>query len=260
MRVRNLCRAAPVIVIAVTAAVTVSACGGGSGSSGSSGGGGSAGGKQLTIGFIVKNFQVPFWLTMRDAAQKEAKAKGVNLIFEAARAVGDNKTQVNDIDNFITRQVDAIAVAPNESAAIVPAIKRATAAGIPVLAVDTATDPTNVVKSFVATDSVKAGVLQGTWAKSALKGKTPVIAAMHGQIGSQVDTDRWNGFLQGFGSDAKQNVIVIWPPAGSRDRRRPRRRTRSPPIPTSTSSGTSTMTVPSARARPSSQRARRARC
>jgi fructose transport system substrate-binding protein len=99
-------------------------------------------------------------------------------------------------------------VAPSESAGIVPAIRKAEAAGIPVIAVDTATDPPDAVRSFIAADSSQAGVLQGKWAHVALKGKTPVIAMMHGQLGSQVDTDRAKGFLEGFGPDADKYVVA----------------------------------------------------
>jgi fructose transport system substrate-binding protein len=109
---------------------------------------------------------------------------------------------------MITLHVNAIAVAPSESAGIVPAIRKAEAAGIPVIAVDTATDPANVVKSFIASDSYKAGVLEGKWAYAALKGKKPVIAMMHGQLGSEVDTDRANGFLEGFGHNAKDAIVA----------------------------------------------------
>lgn len=162
----------------------------------------------ITIGLIVKDLQVPFWLEMRKQAMEEAKAQNVTLLFEAGRYAGDNTTQVNAIENMITRGVKAIAVAPSESAGIVPAIRKAEAAGIPVIAVDTATDPADAVRSFIAADSFQAGILQGKWARAALRGKTPVIAMMHGQLGSQVDTDRANGFLQGFGADANKYVVA----------------------------------------------------
>jgi fructose transport system substrate-binding protein len=163
---------------------------------------------KITVALIVKDTQVPFWLEMRKQAFEEAKAKNVTLIFVAGRYAGDNTTQVNAIENMITRHVNAIAVAPSESAGIVPAIRKAQAAGIPVIAVDTATDPLDVVKSFIASDSYNAGLLEGKWASAALHGKKPVIAMMHGQLGSQVDTDRANGFLMGFGPDAKQYIVA----------------------------------------------------
>jgi fructose transport system substrate-binding protein len=188
-----------VVVAGLMAMLVLAACGGGSSSSTTS--------KTLTIGFVVKDFQVPFWIAMRNGATQEAQKKGVNLIFEAGKTSSDNAGQTADIDDFITRHVDAIVVAPGLSAGIVPAVTRATQAGIPVIAVDTNTDPPSAVKSFIATDSVRAGLLQGQWAHAALAGKKPVIAAMHCELGSSVDTDRWNGFMQGFGSDAANNVV-----------------------------------------------------
>lgn len=164
--------------------------------------------ENITVGLIVKDTQVPFWLEMRKQAMAEAKAKNVTLLFVAGRYAGDNTTQVNAIENMITRHVNAIAVAPSESSGIVPAIRKAEAAGIPVIAVDTATSPPNVVKSFIASNSYQAGVLEGKWAYAALNGKKPVIAMMHGQLGSEVDTDRADGFLAGFGHNAKAYIVA----------------------------------------------------
>ena len=162
----------------------------------------------ITVGLIVKDTQVPFWLEMRKQAMEEAKAKHVTLLFAAGRYAGDNTTQVNAIENMITRHVNAIAIAPSESSGIVPTIRKAEAAGIPVIAVDTATNPADVVKSFIASDSYQAGVLEGKWAYAALEGRKPVIAMMHGQLGSEVDSDRANGFLAGFGHNAKEDIIA----------------------------------------------------
>jgi len=172
----------------------------------------------ITVGLIVKDLQVPFWLEMRKQAMEEAKVQNDTLIFEAGRYAGDNTTQVNAIENMITQGVKAIAVAPSESAGIVPAIRKAEAAGIPVIAVDTATDPADAVRSFIAADSYKAGVLQGKWARAALRGKTPVIAMMHGQLGSQVDTDRANGFLEGFGPEANKYIVASVATGGIADK------------------------------------------
>ena len=42
----------------------------------------------ITVGLIVKDLQVPFWLEMRKQAMEEAKAQNVTLIFEAGSLRG----------------------------------------------------------------------------------------------------------------------------------------------------------------------------
>jgi ABC-type sugar transport system substrate-binding protein len=43
----------------------------------------------ITVGLIVKDLQVPFWLDMRKQALEEAAAKHVKLLFVAGRYAGD---------------------------------------------------------------------------------------------------------------------------------------------------------------------------
>lgn len=182
-------------------ALVVAACGGQA----------APGGQKVAVGFIVKDLGNPYFEAMHKAAQAEAQKRNVNLIFEAGKYDGDNATQVSQIDNLITRQVKVIAVVPNLSSGIVPAVKRATNAGIKVMAIDTATEPASATDTFIATDNYKAGVLNGQWAKASMAGRAPVLALLEGTPGSSVNTDRMGGFLQGFGakqSDAVSDLIT----------------------------------------------------
>lgn len=165
---------------------------------------GNSNGKQITMGFLVKTLGNPYFDAMQQAAQSEAKKDGVNLIFQAAKYDGDNATQVTQVQNLTTRHVDVIAVVPNLSAGIVPSLNAAKQAGIKIMSVDTATDPTSAAQTFIATDNYKAGVLNGEWAKKAMAGKAPVVTLLEGTPGSEVNTDRLNGFLTGFGMSKSQ--------------------------------------------------------
>jgi fructose transport system substrate-binding protein len=55
---------------------------------------------------------------------------------------------------------------------------------------------------------LKAGTLNGQWAKQAMGSTTPKIALLEGTPGSEVNSDRKNGFLQGFGSNAQSFVVA----------------------------------------------------
>jgi fructose transport system substrate-binding protein len=176
-------------------ALSMAACGGGAAPSGSS---------QLMIGYIVKTLSNPYFAAMQAAAQKEAKAKNINLVFEAGKYDGDNATQVSEVEDLATRGAKVIIVVPNLSSGIVPALQKAKAQGAKIIAVDTDVSPASAADSFVATDNLKAGVLNGQWAKAVLNGKPPVFALLEGTPGSEVNTDRMNGFLQGYGLQKSQ--------------------------------------------------------
>lgn len=163
----------------------------------------------IIIGYIVKTLTNPFFVAMQPVAQAEATKLGVQLVYEAGKYDGDVATQTSEIDDLITRGAKAIVIIPNLSSGIVPAVKRATAKGIAVLAVDTATDPPNAVTSFIATDNYEAGILNGLWARKLFAtGSTPVIALLEGTPGSEVNTDRMEGFLVGFGISTRSKYVV----------------------------------------------------
>jgi fructose transport system substrate-binding protein len=145
---------------------------------------------------------------MQPVALAEAKRQGVTLVYEAGKYDGDTATQTSQIDDLITRGAKAIVLIPSISAGIVPAVKRATAKGITVIALDTATDPASAVSAFYATDNYEAGVLNGLWARKVFGGQKPVIALLEGTPGSEVNTDRMDGFLNGFGLNTRSLYVV----------------------------------------------------
>jgi fructose transport system substrate-binding protein len=163
---------------------------------------------KVTTALIVKTLSNPFFIAMGAAAKDEAAKKNVTLIYEAGKYDGDNATQTSQIDDLVTRGVKVISISPNLSSGIAPAVKRAQAAGVKVLAIDTALDPIDLSDSFVATDNLKAGVLNGQWAKQAMGSTTAKIALLEGTPGGSVNTDRKNGFLQGFGANAQSLVVA----------------------------------------------------
>src|SRR6185437_5925072 len=158
----------------------------------------------IIIGYLVKTLVNPYFVAMQPVAQAEASKLGVKLVYEAGKYDGDTATQISQIDDLITQGAKAIVLIPSISAGIVPAVKRATAKGITVIALDTATDPPSAVTAFYATDNYEAGVLNGLWARKAFQGMTPKIALLEGTPGSEVNSDRMGGFLAGFGLNARQ--------------------------------------------------------
>lgn len=128
-------------------ALALAACqGGGASSSPSVGGGGSK-----TVGLALSTLNNPFFVTLRDGAQ--AKAKELGLTLEVADGNNDLATQVSQVEDFITKKVAVIIVNPVDSDGIVPAVKKANDANIPVITVDRASNG-GTVASHIASDNV----------------------------------------------------------------------------------------------------------
>ena len=189
MSSRKSVRAAALCCALAVSFTSVAAC--------NRGGGSSNGG--VKVGLITKTETNPYFVKLREAAKKEADAKGAQLVALAGKFDGDNEGQVAAIENLVSQGAKGILITPNSSTGILAAIKKARDAGVVVIALDTATDPADAVDATFATDNKEAGRLEGAWVKGALAGKPPKLLMLDGTPGGTVDTFRHEGFLVGMG-------------------------------------------------------------
>jgi len=154
---------------------------------------------QPVIGLITKTDTNPFFVKMKEGATQMAKERGAKLLTAAGKQDGDNAGQVTAIENMITAGAKTILITANDSKAIVPAIQKARAKGVMVIALDSPTDPQDATDALFATDNYKAGILIGEYAKAALAGKPAKIVTLDLFPGHPVGAQRHNGFMKGFG-------------------------------------------------------------
>lgn len=107
-----------------------------------------------SIGLMVQDMSNPFFSAMDREAKVQAKKIGATLNVQDAQL--DLTTQDNQISAFIEQGVDLIIVSAVDESGLKPAIERARAAGIIVVAVDT---PAKGADAIVMTDGVQAGEL-----------------------------------------------------------------------------------------------------
>ncbi|GAA2111833.1 substrate-binding domain-containing protein [Kitasatospora saccharophila] len=183
------------VVLAGGLALTLTACGSGSKGSGDAGSSGGA----VKVGLITKTDTNPFFVKMKEGAQKAAKENNVTLSTAAGKFDGDNAGQIAAIENMVAAGVKGILITPSDSKAILPAIKKARDKGVVVIALDSPTDPTDGTDALFATNNEKAGQLIGQYAKAAMAGKSAKIATLDLAPGVAVGQLRHDGFLEGFG-------------------------------------------------------------
>jgi ribose transport system substrate-binding protein len=169
-----------VLILAALATVVVVGCQRG-------GGGGEGGGPR--IGLSISTLNNPFFVTLRNGAQQAAKKEGAKLII--ADAQDDAATQQDDVQNFVTQQVDAILINPVDSEAVVPAVQAANQANIPVIALDRGASG-GKLETLIASDNVEGGRMA---AKELIQlvGSGPV-AQLEGIPGTSPTRDRGQGF------------------------------------------------------------------
>ncbi|WP_428374713.1 sugar ABC transporter substrate-binding protein [Lichenicoccus sp.] len=145
---------------------------------------------QTTVGLAVANLQADFFNQIKQSVSAEARARGVQLVVVDAH--GDSATQVNQIQDLITRGVKAIIYIPAGATAAGVPVRAAQAAHIPVIAVDR-NAPDAPANSFIATDSVHAARILGDFVCKTVQGRGRV-AIIQGQIGTTPEQDRAKGF------------------------------------------------------------------
>ena len=170
--------------------------------------------RRPVIGLVTKTASNPFFVKMREGAEAAARARGARLLTGAGRHDGDNAGQVTAMENMIAAGAQVLLVTVADARAIVPAVRRARARGVLVIALDSPPDPPTAVDAVFATDNYQAGVLIGRYARAALGARPARIATLDLLPGHPVGAQRHNGFLKGFGLPA--------PDAGSNTLGRPR--------------------------------------
>ncbi|MFE6253908.1 substrate-binding domain-containing protein [Agromyces sp. NPDC057865] len=184
--------------LAAAAALAFTGCASG-GSAGSTDAGGD---ETIGVSLIVKTTTNPFFIAMQEGAEAAAEDLGVELTMAAGKEDGDEDTQIQAIENAISKGDAGILITPN-GPAVEDALVKARDAGLYVIALDTPpTDPESVDITF-ATDNFQAGQEIGEWTAAKLGGEKATIALidLFDDKVVTVDYNRDQGFLDGMGID-----------------------------------------------------------
>lgn len=151
-----------------------------------------AGGKRR-IAVIPKGTTHEFWKSIHAGANKAGAELGVEIIWKGPQKEDDRDDQIKVVEDFISRGVDGIVVAPLDDKALAPPLSDAVREGIPVVICDSGVEWDGHV-SFVATDNYRGGVLAAERLGTLLGGNGKVVMLRY-QEGSASTMAREAGFL-----------------------------------------------------------------
>ncbi|WDD94265.1 sugar ABC transporter substrate-binding protein [Burkholderia sp. FERM BP-3421] len=128
------------------------------------------------VALVMKSLANEFFLTMETGAKDYQKhnASQFDLITNGIKDETDTANQIRIVEQMIVSKVDAIVLAPADSKALVPVVKKAVDAGIIVVNIDNRLDP-DVLKSkhlnvpFVGPDNRKGAKKIGDFLAKKLK-------------------------------------------------------------------------------------------
>jgi len=168
------------------------------------------------IAVIVKTGNSSFWQNVQTGASDATKAlkkvtPKLSMTFLGPQSESNVNEEINIVENAIDRGVKAIVLAPSDTKALIPAVKKAKDAHIPVIIIDSLLegDKANYV-SFLATDNKAAGeavakdMIARLQAKGLSTGKIAVESYVAG-VGSEIG--RVGGFKDYIAANSKFTIV-----------------------------------------------------
>lgn len=122
---------------------------------------------KIKVYVITKDKEVTFWKDVKRGAEDAGDELDIDITYKAATGDNDYATQIEAINDAIDEKVDAIIIAPNGNTELDDAFKRAEAAGIQILNINSRTDYKGVVSCISSSDK-DAGAVAARYASSAL--------------------------------------------------------------------------------------------
>lgn len=107
----------------------------------------------LTIGVAFEILQTEYWVASFEAMKDEMNKRGITML--EAIAEGDANRQLEQIQSFIARRVDGIIVVPKDAKTVIPMIRAANQAGIPIVLYNRPCDRTDARAVAVVADNYK---------------------------------------------------------------------------------------------------------
>jgi ribose transport system substrate-binding protein len=162
------------------------------------------------IAVIVKTVNSTFWQNVQKGADAAMKGAGTGhtMTFQGPAAESAIADQVNMVENAVNRGVAAIVLAPSDPDALVPAVKKAWEARIPVVIIDSllGKGAEQYYQSFLSTDNRKAGELA---AKALIDkvGSEGKIAIMSYVAGAGSEIGRVGGFTDYVKAHSKLQIV-----------------------------------------------------
>ncbi len=161
--------------------------------------------KTLTIAVIPKGTQHAFWKSIHAGAVKAAREVDVEIIWKGPAREDDREAQIAEVENFISRGVSGIVLAPLDDKALRIPVTNAQRSGIPVVIFDSGMDSEDYV-SFVATDNYAGGRIAGTRMVEVLgeKGRVLMLRYMEGSASTD---KREKGFMDVMAENPNIEIV-----------------------------------------------------
>ena len=166
-----------------------------------------SGAKRLQIAVIPKGMTHEFWKAIHAGAVKAARELDVGIFWKGSQKEDDRAQQIMVVEDFISRGVDGIVLAPLDDRALCRPVQDAAREKIPVVIIDSGLQGADYI-SFVATDNYQGGVMAAKRLGGLLDGKGKIFLIRY-QEGSASTMERERGFYETVTKDFPGLALLV---------------------------------------------------
>ncbi|EGT0013959.1 ribose ABC transporter substrate-binding protein RbsB [Clostridium perfringens] len=160
------------------------------------------------IGMVVSTLNNPFFVNMKDGAEKEAEKLGYDLVVLDSQ--NDPAKERANVEDLVQLGVIALLINPTDSDAVVKTVEVANKSNIPVITLDRQANGGKIT-SHIASDNIKGGEMAAEYVLDKFKDeKGPInVVEIQGIPGASATRDRGEGFHNIMDKNDKFNFISI---------------------------------------------------
>lgn len=159
-----------------------------------------------SIALVISTLNNPFFVTMKDSAQKEANRLGYDLV--VLDSMDNPAKELANVQDLTVKGTRLMLINPTDSDAVGNAVMLANKAKIPVITLDRVANKGEVV-SHVASDNRLGGKMAGDYIADKVASDAKVIQ-LEGITGTSASRERGEGFKQAVDAH-KLNVLASQP-------------------------------------------------
>jgi ABC-type sugar transport system substrate-binding protein len=161
-----------------------------------------------TIGVAFETLQTEFWVAAIDAIRADLESRGYDMV--EAIADGDANRQLEQVRSFVARRLDGIVVVPRDAKSILPAIKAANEAGIPIVLFNRPADASEARSVAVVADNlgIARATVEHLCSLARRSGRKQKAAILIGDLGDVNSIGRRDGFDQAAAACADAIEVV----------------------------------------------------
>lgn len=147
---------------------------------------------QDTIALAISTLDNPFFVSLKDGAQKKADELGYKLVVLDSQ--NDPAKELANVEDLMVHGAKVLLINPTDSEAVVNAVAMANRNKVPVITLDRGAAKGNVV-THIASDNVAGGKMAGDFIAQKLGDNAKVIQ-LEGIAGTSAARERGEGFKQ----------------------------------------------------------------